>query len=161
MKQKRNDNCSCGSGKKYKVCHGKTESSSNNLVYLVAGMVVAVFIFLFFGVSDSAIENTPVSQSPILPYSNRGTPKPSGTAPPGKVWSEEHGHWHDAPKQVSGPIENRPKRIAPPNNPDKNNPPPGKVWSEEHGHFHDDPKKKSNPIKITPKQVNPSEKKIN
>ena len=161
MKQKRNDNCSCGSGKKYKVCHGKTESSSNNLVYLVAGAVVAVFIFLFFGVSDSAIENTPVSQSPILPYSNRGTPKPSGTAPPGKVWSEEHGHWHDAPKQVSGPIENRPKRIAPPNNPDKNNPPPGKVWSEEHGHFHDDPKKKYNPIKITPKQVNPSEKKIN
>lgn len=26
-----------------------------------------------------------------------GTDRPAGTAPPGKVWSVEHGHWHDAP----------------------------------------------------------------
>ena len=25
-------------------------------------------------------------------------PQPPGPVPPGKVWSTEHGHWHDAPK---------------------------------------------------------------
>lgn len=25
------------------------------------------------------------------------TPQPPGEAPPGKVWSPEHGHWHDLP----------------------------------------------------------------
>ena len=53
----------------------------------------------------------------------------------GQVWSEEHGHWHDAPSapatsttpaqvksiQASGPV------------------PEGKVWSEEHGHWHNAP----------------------
>jgi len=27
----------------------------------------------------------------------RPAPQPPGAAPPGKVWSVEHGHWHDAP----------------------------------------------------------------
>ncbi|MEK6302605.1 MAG: SEC-C metal-binding domain-containing protein [Acidobacteriota bacterium] len=26
-----------------------------------------------------------------------GSPQPPGPAPAGKVWSAEHGHWHDAP----------------------------------------------------------------
>ena len=26
-----------------------------------------------------------------------GTPRPEGPTPPGKVWSTEHGHWHDLP----------------------------------------------------------------
>tara|TARA_B100001996_G_C18561831_1_gene554884 strand:- start:357 stop:842 length:486 start_codon:yes stop_codon:yes gene_type:complete len=159
MKQKRNDNCSCGSGKKYKACHGKTESSSNNTVYLVTGAVIVFFIFLFFGETDSSVETIPVSHSPILPYANTSSSKPPGEAPPGKVWSQEHGHWHDAPNQVTGPVDNRPQRTLPPPQFDKDNPPPGKVWSEEHGHFHDDPRKKSNPIKITPNQISSPEKK--
>lgn len=47
---------------------------------------------------------------------------PPGPAPPGKVWSAEHGHWHDQkspPQAAPGPT------------------PPGKVWSAEHGHWHD------------------------
>jgi hypothetical protein len=28
-------------------------------------------------------------------------PQPPGEAPPGKVWSVEHGHWHDAPAAVT------------------------------------------------------------
>ena len=31
-------------------------------------------------------------QQPFTP-----APQPPGEAPPGKVWSVEHGHWHDAP----------------------------------------------------------------
>ena len=30
-------------------------------------------------------------------------PQPPGEAPPGKVWSPEHGHWHDAPGAVTIP----------------------------------------------------------
>ena len=61
--------------------------------------------------------------------------KPSiSSAPPGKVWSEEHGHWHDINPAPTVPQQNlnipRPKGPAP----------EGKVWSEEHGHWHDIPK---------------------
>jgi hypothetical protein len=58
-----------------------------------------------------------------------GTPRPEGPAPPGKEWSEAHGHWHDiAGVSPSGPA------------------PPGKVWSEEHGHWHDDPTDEAQPV---------------
>jgi hypothetical protein len=30
-------------------------------------------------------------------------PQPPGEAPPGKVWSVEHGHWHDAPVALTPP----------------------------------------------------------
>jgi len=30
-------------------------------------------------------------------------PQPPGEAPPGKVWSVEHGHWHDAPVAPTSP----------------------------------------------------------
>ena len=33
----------------------------------------------------------------VTPNSTGLTPQPPGPAPPGKVWSPEHGHWHDAP----------------------------------------------------------------
>ena len=36
------------------------------------------------GLPDAAAPKTPV-------------PQPPGPAPAGKVWSAEHGHWHDAP----------------------------------------------------------------
>ena len=52
-----------------------------------------------------------------------GSIQPPGLPPPGKVWSEEHGHWHD----VGPGASTQPPGL----------PPPGKVWSEEHGHWHD------------------------
>jgi hypothetical protein len=58
-----------------------------------------------------------------------GTPRPEGPAPPGKEWSEAHGHWHD----IAG--------VSPPGPA-----PPGKVWSEEHGHWHDDPGDEARPV---------------
>jgi hypothetical protein len=38
-------------------------------------------------------------QPPFTPPQQQFTPapQPPGEAPPGKVWSPEHGHWHDAP----------------------------------------------------------------
>ena len=124
MKPKRNDSCNCGSGKKYKVCHGKTESASNNQVYLVFGGLLATFIFLFFGQTNSTIENTTVSQSQYYRILTEAVLN-HRNAPAGKVWSEAHGHWHDAPAQSSGPIENNHHSFTPSSRPDKNNPPPG------------------------------------
>lgn len=75
---------------------------------------------------------------------NPGRPQPPGPVPPGKVWSVEHGHWHDinmqptaaqpanvntAPQTAKAPVPQPPGPV-----------PAGKVWSPEHGHWHDLPK---------------------
>ncbi|HYO77372.1 MAG TPA: hypothetical protein VE010_12985 [Thermoanaerobaculia bacterium] len=75
-------------------------------------------------------------------------------ARPGKVWSSEHGHWHDvtpgggtatASAMPTSPALTpiAPQRQARPSTP-KPQPegpvPAGKVWSSEHGHWHDAPK---------------------
>ena len=41
-----------------------------------------------------AISAQPGAAQPAL----KPGPQPPGPVPPGKVWSTEHGHWHDAPK---------------------------------------------------------------
>ena len=55
------------------------------------------------------------------------------SAPPGKAWSEEHGHYHDV----------QPSRTPMPSDVQRSFPrpegqvPEGKEWSSEHGHWHD------------------------
>lgn len=79
----RNDPCHCGSGKKYKNCHQHQEvqekSSKKNLV---VGGLVALFVIMFA----------------VIVYLNIQSSESGGQgeAPAGKVWSEEHGHYHDA-----------------------------------------------------------------
>jgi hypothetical protein len=51
---------------------------------------------------------TPQAQTltiPNTPPQNQFTPapQPPGQAPPGKVWSAEHGHWHDLPAALPNP----------------------------------------------------------
>lgn len=54
----------------------------------------------------------------------------ANSALPGRVWSEEHGHWHTVSPGGSGSAT----RPVPPPGPA----PPGKVWSAApHGHWHD------------------------
>lgn len=79
----RNDPCPCGSGKKYKNCHQKEEKTkrSRNKTYLI-GLIILIFVVL--AVANFVIDmNEPDRSS-----------KPPGPAPAGKVWSEEHGHYH-------------------------------------------------------------------
>jgi hypothetical protein len=70
----RNDPCHCGSGKKYKHCHGKTAGTMSParraLLFTVIGVFVGLLIFVVASRSRDA-------------------------APAGRVWSAEHGHWHD------------------------------------------------------------------
>jgi hypothetical protein len=53
-----------------------------------------------------AAAGTPQAQTITLPAQQQFTPapQPPGEAPPGKVWSAEHGHWHDAPVAVATPV---------------------------------------------------------
>ena len=78
----RNEPCHCGSGKKYKNCHQQVEEQkkgkNNNLII---GVLALFVIFLAVGV--------------YLQFQSSGNGAP-GEAPAGKVWSEEHGHWHNA-----------------------------------------------------------------
>jgi len=70
----RNDSCPCGSGRKYKqCCEGKARGLSLGARALLALVIVVALV----GV--------------VLAFTSRS----DRTAPPGQVWSPEHGHYHD------------------------------------------------------------------
>lgn len=94
----RNDTDPRRSGKEYKTCSAVKRTPAQ----WCALTSVVVFLLTAAWVATQSVRQAVTAR----------------TAPPGKVWSSEHGHWHDAPG---------PPREAP----------PGKVWSEEHGHWHD------------------------
>ena len=133
-KIRRNEPCDCGSGKKYKLCHGKLEKGFNQQ-WIIIATIGTIFFLLFFILSDSSTStSTNLPPLPSRPVGNASNQQPAGEAPPGKVWSPEHGHWHDINTNI-------PPTSLPKNNNLKQQPPgeapPGKVWSAEHGHWHD------------------------
>ena len=131
---KRNDLCHCGSGTKYKNCHAK-RGIKKPLPWMLWGVLLA--LVGAFSLIPNNKENGSSNQYTSKPYmpQNIGKNKPEGEAPPGMVWSAEHGHWHDAKNphdafsvgmKKSGDQLQRQGEV-----------PPGKVWSPEHGHWHD------------------------
>ncbi len=122
MKPGRNDPCPCESGKKYKhCCEVKAGPMSHHKsLILVAGVLViasGVWIGKAFFSSDAG-------QGSFL--------RAPGPAPPGKGWSPEHGHYHDASPGQPLPGLGQAGTPQP-----QGAAPPGKVWSAEHGHYHD------------------------
>lgn len=94
---------------------------------------------------------TPIQVTGMTPAM---TPVPSAAAPAGKsgdgkVWSQEHNHWHNAAGKAIPPAAPvKIERVAPPAAPavaangipqPTAVAPPGKTWSAEHGHWHDLP----------------------
>ena len=71
----RNDVCHCGSGKKFKKCHGAQTSSgaSGNIMLLLVG--AAVLAAIVVGITSFTGEPAAGAQ---------------------QVWSTEHGHYHSA-----------------------------------------------------------------
>lgn len=112
----RNERCPCGSGKKYKQCHGATEAAAGPRSVVAIVLVAAA---LALGVGSMA-----------WAWST------SETGNPGQIWSPEHGHWHDANGGELGAVPS--PAAAPSFTPQPaGEAPPGKVWSPEHGHWHD------------------------
>ena len=95
--------------------------------------------------------SSPLTMQPMpmtLPAQGTPGPQPDGPAPAGKVWSADHGHWHDDPAAAPpggatmiSPEGGAPVMMpAPTPGPQPPGPvPAGKTWSAEHGHWHDDP----------------------
>ena len=119
MKIKRNDPCHCGSEKKFKDCHGKkavVNPWKKIAIYITIGLIAFWFFKDIFLTGSDSI----------------------GSAPPGKVWSEEHGHYHDVNTNRSTIPPMPPGAQKTLNIPQPEGPvPEGKVWSREHGHWHD------------------------
>ena len=138
----RNESCPCGSGKKFKACCAGKRSHSAGMIALF----VAIAAIAAVGVVASIRKDDAPAPAPVRTASTP-KPQPAGPAPAGKVWSVEHGHWHDAaPKSSSGssPIQISPAAQVPttraPQTPKPQPPgpaPAGQVWSPEHGHWHD------------------------
>ena len=90
-----------------------------------------------FSLTPNNKENRPGNLNTSKPYitKNIGKNKPKGEAPPGMVWSAEHGHWHDAKNPhdafSAGMMKSGDQLQR------QGEAPPGKVWSPEHGHWHD------------------------
>ncbi|MBI2213940.1 MAG: SEC-C domain-containing protein [Acidobacteria bacterium] len=166
MKTGRNELCSCGSGKKSKhCCQSATPSANRGRLGMIVAVIAVVAAIAIVAKTRAGSDDAPapVAQSaaaapapgnapapgtpstPAAPVATPGAPPP-GPAPAGKVWSREHGHWHDKPvsnewvtvtPQKSVPL-NKPGAGLPVNIPQPNGPvPAGKVWSPEHGHWHD------------------------
>lgn len=114
MKLNRNDTCHCKSGKKYKDCHGGNNKLKVWKKYLIISAVSLILLWLFKDMVQSSSDS-------------------SGVAPPGKIWSEEHGHYHDISPSAPPPINSQNLNIPQP----AGAVPPGKVWSRGHGHWHD------------------------
>ena len=131
---KRNDPCHCGGGAKYKNCHAKKDFGKP-LPWMFWSVLIALVVT--FSLISNNKENELDNQYTLKPYmqQNIGKNKPEGEAPNGKVWSAEHGHWHDAKNphdSFSADIKKSRDQLQ-----KQGEAPPGKVWSPEHGHWHD------------------------
>jgi hypothetical protein len=152
MRVGRNEACPCGSKKKFKsCCAGKTAVPKGLIVLLAVFAIIAGIAFIPRG--DKGKSTTPLPPASRTAAARPG-PQPPGPVPPGKVWSVEHGHWHDINAAAGNPapsikVEQSPgvkskvpmTTVANPvaaNVPQPAGPvPPGKVWSPQHGHWHD------------------------
>ena len=127
---KRNKPCHCGSGKKYKNCHNSNETKRSNLWLFI---LLPFLLFAYFFIPNDDIPE----KTNIKPFSsNENTnvfSQPGKKAPPGKVWSPEHNHWHDAPVGLEEKTKESPLSPVP-----QGIPPQGKIWSPEHNHWHDE-----------------------
>ena len=150
-KANRNKPCPCGSGKKYKnCCIGKglrfeKKDQSKMIIWIIAGIgIIIAGVVISNKFSSSSSQPAPIITQPFnsqFPTSQSGSVPPPGSAPPGKVWSPEHGHWHDAPGTTASPaLGNQSLQTPSQLTPQPFGPvPDGKVWSPEHGHWHDIP----------------------
>jgi hypothetical protein len=78
---------------------------------------VAIWAGTSLNGDDPAPASSPAAIAPggpaVNPMGIPGTPQPPGPAPAGKVWSVEHGHWHDLPPGEVSPGAVSPGALPP------------------------------------------------
>lgn len=149
MRVGRNELCPCGSGRKYKNCCESKDAhrTSPGMIGLISAIALIAAVGIFAALSGRGTKPAPrpTAGGGAAPAGTTPRPQPPGPAPAGKVWSVEHGHWHDANPAAAGggtaqtTVPAQPAARTPVPQP-PGTPPPGKVWSPEHGHWHDAPK---------------------
>jgi hypothetical protein len=72
----RNELCPCGSGKKFKRCHGLTSDSARSGRFLMIAVGIGVLAAVVAGVAAFTTDRSTV-----------------------RVWDPAHGHYHDASGQ--------------------------------------------------------------
>ena len=98
-----------------------------NLIPLILGIVFVFGILFYFFFENGR----PMISNELSPLKSQDNLKLNTKLnPPGKVWSPEHNHWHDAPN--AQPFSTSNSKLL-----ENTTPPPGKVWSPEHNHWHD------------------------
>ena len=99
------------------------------------GVLIALIVtFLLIPKNRENELDNQYTSKPYMPQ-NMGKNKLDEEAPTGKVWSAEHGHWHDAKNPhdaFSADMKKSRDQLQ-----RQGEAPPGKVWSPEHGHWHD------------------------
>ena len=143
MKPNRNDPCPCGSGRKTKHCCGERSQKKGRALPIIAMVVVAgLVIASVFAGSD---EEKPFPARSAAPATTNAaaTPQsqPAGAAPEGKVWSTEHGHWHDAPAvKIESSLQTGGENLTasvdtklPVDGEERG----GLVWNAAHNHWHE------------------------
>ena len=134
-----NQPCPCDSGLKYKRCCGLPDQAppvGKQTYVVLGGLIAAALLVAVVASARMLLVDAEPQTAPLIVTSQPVTaatggppfPAPSGVAPPGKVWSPEHGHYHDAPF-TTGPTQVPMPRPT-------ESPAPGQVWSEEHQHWH-------------------------
>lgn len=98
-------------------------------------LLVLIGAFLFIPANRENGLGKQYASKPYQPQKKIGKNKPDGEAPNGKVWSTEHGHWHDAKNPhdaITSDMRKSKDQLK-----RQGETPSGKVWSPEHGHWHD------------------------
>ena len=129
---KRNDPCHCDNGKKYKNCHGKEGSRKSYPWSLWAAILVLIVVFSL--IPDKPQSKNNLASKPYIPKDINSKNRTNSKAPPGKVWSVEHGHWHDIKDGANISQFNIPNSKGKVDAPEATS--SGKTWSKEHGHWH-------------------------
>src|SRR5688572_695797 len=105
----RNEPCPCGSGLKYKnCCAGKSRRGvSKGMIALLVAIAAIAAVGVVGALNDREQPRTAATANVPAPAANPMQPgkQQPGPAPPGKVWSVEHGHWHDAAPAGASPVQ--------------------------------------------------------
>jgi hypothetical protein len=169
----RNQLCPCGSGLKYKKCCVEKEATTKvprGVLILVGAIALIAALGFVPSLLDNDAATTPASAaraSAATPLAAQGAASPGlatpakpgsdappGAAPAGKVWSKEHGHWHDANAKQQSPIQMDTSQLASRGTSGRTAPAPtpngaapaGMIWSAEHQHWHKAPGAQGAPV---------------